>query len=75
MRLALRGVIFGFGLLCAAMAAAEREADIRYAYSGEGYNLLQFVLEKGLGMDVGREMERRVFERQRPDIVGRLQPN
>lgn len=35
----------------------------RYAYSGEGYNLLQFVLEEGLGMDVGREMERRVFER------------
>jgi len=35
----------------------------RYAYSGEGYNLLQFLLEEGLGMDVGREMERRVFER------------
>ena len=35
----------------------------RYAYSGEGYNLLQFVLEEGLRMDAGREMERRVFER------------
>ena len=35
----------------------------RYAYSGEGFNLLQFVLEEGLGMDVGREMERRAFER------------
>jgi len=35
----------------------------RYAYSGEGYNLLQFVLEEGLGMDVGKEMQRRVFER------------
>lgn len=35
----------------------------RYAYSGEGYNLLQFVLEEGFGMDVGREMDRRVFER------------
>jgi CubicO group peptidase (beta-lactamase class C family) len=35
----------------------------RYAYSGEGINLLQFVLEKGLGLDVGREMQRRVFDR------------
>ena len=35
----------------------------RYAYSGEGINLLQFVLEEGLGLDVGREMQRRVFDR------------
>jgi CubicO group peptidase (beta-lactamase class C family) len=35
----------------------------RYAYSGEGMNLLQFVLEKGLHLDVGEEMRRRVFER------------
>lgn len=35
----------------------------RYAYSGEGYNLLQFVLEEGLGLDVGGEMQRRVFDR------------
>src|SRR4051794_35461220 len=35
----------------------------RYAYSGEGFNLLQFVLEEGLGLDVGREMQRRVFDR------------
>ena len=35
----------------------------RYAYSGEGFNLMQFVLEEGLGMDVGKEMQRRVFER------------
>lgn len=35
----------------------------RYAYSGEGYNLLQFVLEEGLGLDVGLEMQRRVFDR------------
>lgn len=35
----------------------------RYAYSGEGMILLQFVLEKGLGLDVGREMQRRVFDR------------
>lgn len=35
----------------------------RYAYSGEGYILLQFVLERGLGLDVGAEMQRRVFDR------------
>ena len=35
----------------------------RYAYSGEGFILLQFVLEKGLGLDMGQEMQRRVFDR------------
>ncbi|MDB5693334.1 MAG: D-alanyl-D-alanine carboxypeptidase precursor [Alphaproteobacteria bacterium] len=35
----------------------------RYAYSGEGIELLQFALEKGLGLDLGREMQRRVFDR------------
>ena len=35
----------------------------RYAYSGEGLILLQFVLERGLGLDVGQEMQRRVFDR------------
>lgn len=35
----------------------------RFAYSGEGYILLQFVLERGLGFDVGAEMQRRVFDR------------
>ncbi|WP_095986808.1 serine hydrolase domain-containing protein [Cystobacter fuscus] len=35
----------------------------RYAYSGEGINLLQFVLEAGLGLEVGQEMQRRVFDR------------
>jgi CubicO group peptidase (beta-lactamase class C family) len=35
----------------------------RYAYSGEGIILLQFVLEKGLGLDLGAEMQRRVFDR------------
>ncbi|MBJ6759191.1 beta-lactamase family protein [Myxococcaceae bacterium JPH2] len=36
----------------------------RYAYSGEGINLLQFVLEDaGLGLDVGQEMKRRIFDR------------
>jgi len=34
----------------------------RYAYSGDGLILLQFVLEKGLGLDLGKEMQRRVFE-------------
>lgn len=35
----------------------------RYAYSGEGMILLQFVLEQGLGLDVGEQMQRRVFDR------------
>jgi CubicO group peptidase (beta-lactamase class C family) len=35
----------------------------RYAYSGEGYILMQFVLETGLGLKVGDEMQRRVFDR------------
>lgn len=35
----------------------------RYAYSGEGLILLQYVLERGLGLDVGQEMQRRVFDR------------
>lgn len=35
----------------------------RYAYSGDGLILLQFVLEQGLGLDVGAEMQRRVFDR------------
>ena len=34
----------------------------RFSYSGDGIILLQFVLEQGLGLDVGREMQRRVFE-------------
>ena len=35
----------------------------RFAYSGVGINLLQFVLEKGLGLDVDAELRRRVFLR------------
>lgn len=35
----------------------------RYAYSGEGFILLQFVLEQGLKLDMGQEMQRRVFDR------------
>jgi CubicO group peptidase (beta-lactamase class C family) len=34
----------------------------RYAYSGEGFYVLQLVLEQGLGLDVGAEMQRRIFE-------------
>lgn len=35
----------------------------RYAYSGDGLILLQFVLEQGLGLNLGQEMQRRVFDR------------
>lgn len=37
----------------------------RYAYSGDGMMLLQFALEQGLGFDVGREVQRRLFDRYR----------
>lgn len=40
-----------------------RDPGVRFDYSGEGLQLAQFVLEKGLGMDVGKEMQRRVFDR------------
>jgi CubicO group peptidase (beta-lactamase class C family) len=39
------------------------EPGTRYAYSGEGIVLLQFAIEKGLGLDLGAEMQRRVFDR------------
>jgi CubicO group peptidase (beta-lactamase class C family) len=39
------------------------EPGSRYAYSGDGMILLQFVIEKGLGLDVGAEMQRRIFDR------------
>jgi CubicO group peptidase (beta-lactamase class C family) len=57
------------------------EPGTRYAYSGEGLILLQFVLEKGMGLDVGVEMQRRVFDRfgmrttsmvWRPDFAANL---
>jgi len=35
----------------------------RYGYSGEGFYILQLVLEEALGLDVGREMQTRVFDR------------
>ena len=53
----------------------------RYAYSGDGIILLQFVLEQGLGLEVGAEMQRRLFDplgmtrtslAWRPDFAGNL---
>ncbi|HEY3812670.1 MAG TPA: serine hydrolase domain-containing protein [Caulobacteraceae bacterium] len=53
----------------------------RYAYSGEGILLMQFVLEEGLGLNVAEEMQRRVFDRfgmrrssltWRDDFVGNM---
>jgi len=35
----------------------------RYAYSGQGFYILQLLLEEGLKLDVGREMQARVFDR------------
>lgn len=35
----------------------------RYAYSGDGFILLQFVIERGLELDVGNEMQQRVFDK------------
>ncbi len=35
----------------------------RYAYSAEGFYILQLALEEGLGLDVKAEMQRRVFDR------------
>lgn len=34
-----------------------------YAYSGEGFYILQTVLEEGLGLDVKAEMQKRIFDR------------
>jgi CubicO group peptidase (beta-lactamase class C family) len=35
----------------------------RYAHSNEGYAILQLVLERGLGLDINYEMQRRIFDR------------
>lgn len=37
----------------------------RYGYSAEGFYILQLALEEGLKLDVGKEMQRRVFDRFR----------
>ena len=34
----------------------------RYGYSGEGIMLLQFGIEQGLGLDMGKELQRLVFD-------------
>ncbi|MCJ8155918.1 serine hydrolase [Sphingomonas sp. LaA6.9] len=34
----------------------------RYSYSGEGIILLQFAIEKGLGLDLGQELHGRLFD-------------
>ena len=39
------------------------EPGSRYAYSGDGIMLLQFVLERGQGLALGPEVQRRVFDR------------
>ncbi|HYV19457.1 MAG TPA: serine hydrolase domain-containing protein [Verrucomicrobiae bacterium] len=35
----------------------------RYGYSGAGFYILQLAIEEGLHVDVGQEMQRRVFDR------------
>ncbi len=40
-----------------------RDPGTRYGYSGEGIVLAQFVLEEGVKLDVGKEMQRRIFDR------------
>ena len=40
-----------------------RSPGERYGYSGEGLLLAQFILETGLRLDVGAEMQRRIFDR------------
>lgn len=40
-----------------------RDPGVRYGYSGEGFMLAQFVLENGLKINVGAEMQRRIFDR------------
>jgi CubicO group peptidase (beta-lactamase class C family) len=53
----------------------------RYGYSAEGMYILQLIVEQGLGLDTGREMQRRVFDRfgmpntsmqWRPDFAANL---
>ena len=39
------------------------EPGSRYAYSGEGINLMQFVLENGQNIDVGALMQKQLFDR------------
>ncbi|MGD9967657.1 MAG: serine hydrolase domain-containing protein [Hyphomonadaceae bacterium] len=40
-----------------------RDPGTRYGYSGEGFYILQLAIEQGLGLDLGAEMQRRIFDR------------
>ena len=40
-----------------------RDPGARFGYSGEGLNLAQFVLERGVGISVASEMQQRIFDR------------
>ena len=41
----------------------EFDPGSRYAYSGEGINLMQFVIDNGLNVDTGELIQTRVFDR------------
>ncbi|MDY0975885.1 serine hydrolase domain-containing protein [Massilia sp. CFBP9012] len=48
----------------------------RYAYSAEGMYILQLIVEQGLGLDAGREMQVRVFDRLgMPNTAMRWRPD
>ena len=40
-----------------------RDPGTRYGYSGEGFYVLQLMLEEGLKLDLGHEMQARIFDR------------
>ena len=40
-----------------------RTPGARYAYSGEGFYILQLIVEQGLELDVAQEMQSRIFDR------------
>lgn len=48
----------------------------RYGYSGEGYYIMQLILEEGLALNVGEEMQRRIFDRfQMPNTSMQWRPD
>ena len=70
-RLLTPRIILTHGTGLANLRFLEPNQDLRFhfrpgeshAYSGEGFYLLQFVLEEGLGLDVRAEMQSRIFDR------------
>jgi CubicO group peptidase (beta-lactamase class C family) len=70
-RLLTPRIILTHGTGLANLRFLEPNQDLRFhftpgeshAYSGEGFYLLQFVLEEGLGLDVKAEMQARIFDR------------